>query len=57
MTSGACETVKIKHENDFGNDHLVINKSDFDPEKHELFDGDEVDIQSANVSQLRSNVR
>lgn len=33
------ETVKIKHSDADGNDHLIINKSDFDPNKHELFDG------------------
>jgi hypothetical protein len=30
-----CNTVRIKADNDQG--HIVINESDFDPTKHELF--------------------
>ncbi|MEO6532852.1 MAG: hypothetical protein ABIO06_04670 [Pseudolysinimonas sp.] len=33
-----ADTVKIKHSDDEGNDHLIINKTDFDPAKHDLYD-------------------
>lgn len=32
-----CETVKIKSTDPEQGDHVVINKEDFDAEKHELF--------------------
>ena len=32
------ETVKIKPSHPSQGDHVLINKSDFDPDKHELFD-------------------
>lgn len=39
------DTVKIKHSDDEGNDHLIINKSDYDPSVHTLYQGQpEVDL-------------
>ncbi|SHG79579.1 hypothetical protein SAMN02745157_4854 [Kaistia soli DSM 19436] len=35
---GDIETVKIKHGD---GDYAIINRTDFDPEKHELHDGDQ----------------
>ena len=35
----AVETVRIKHSDDHGNDTLVINKSEYDPSKHQLAEG------------------
>lgn len=35
------DTIKIKHSDDEGNDHMIINKADYDPDKHELFDTDQ----------------
>jgi hypothetical protein len=34
------DTVKIKHSDDHGNDHLIINRSDYDPNKHQLHEED-----------------
>lgn len=38
--SETCETVKIKDANAPGG-HVIINKSDFDEDKHELLDAGE----------------
>lgn len=39
MSQYACKTVKIKSDAPGHDGHIVINESDFDPEKHELLDG------------------
>jgi len=38
------ETVKIKPSHESQGDHVVINKADFDPQKHELL---ECDVEAA----------
>jgi hypothetical protein len=46
------ETVKIKPSHESQGDHVVINKADFDPEKHELLvrDADSAPADAAPVS-------
>jgi hypothetical protein len=65
MNNTHPETVKIKHSDDHGNDHLIINKSDFDPNKHELFEGETAEFvnngtddgrEAARRLQLKHNV-
>jgi hypothetical protein len=34
------ETIKIKPSHESQGDHVVINKADFDPERHELLECD-----------------
>jgi hypothetical protein len=46
------ETVKIKPSHESQGDHVVINKADFDPEKHELLvrDADAAPADAAPAS-------
>ena len=37
------DTLKVKHKDDAGNDHMIINRSDYDPKKHKLFEGENDD--------------
>jgi hypothetical protein len=49
------DTVKVKHSDELGNDHLIINRSDFDPSKHELH-GDEIPGTEASLSDEEKDV-
>ncbi|BCV49567.1 hypothetical protein [Shewanella algae] len=43
------ETVKIKPENETQGEFVVINKCEFDPDKHELFEQKEASIGIADL--------
>lgn len=44
------ETIKVKPWGEGQGDHVVINKDDFDPEKHQLFD----ETEQVEATQKRS---
>jgi hypothetical protein len=50
------DTIKIKPWHESQGDHVVINKGDFDPDKHELLDGEaevSVDIEVSGDAPVR----
>ncbi len=48
------ETIKVKPWGKDQGDFVVINKEDFDPEVHELLDGEPDGAKKATVAELRS---
>jgi hypothetical protein len=44
------DTIKIKPWHESQGDHVVINKADFDPEKHELLEGETEVLAGAEAS-------
>lgn len=47
------ETIKVKPWGKDQGDFVIINKSDFDPEVHELLDGEPEGAKKATVAELR----
>ena len=48
------ETIKVKPWGKDQGDFVVINKTDFDPEVHELLDGEPDGAKKATVAELRA---
>lgn len=48
------ETIKVKPWGKDQGDFVIINKSDFDPEVHELLDGEPDGAKKATVAELRA---
>ena len=48
------ETIKVKPWGKDQGDFVVINKEDFDPEVHELLDGEPDGAKKATVAELRA---
>lgn len=48
------ETIKVKPWGKDQGDFVIINKSDFDPELHELLDGEPDGAKKATVAELRA---
>lgn len=48
------ETIKVKPWGKDQGDFVIINKSDFDPELHELLDGEPDGAKKATVADLRA---
>lgn len=48
------ETIKVKPWGKDQGDFVIINKSDFDPEVHEMLDGEPDGAKKATVAELRT---
>ena len=48
------ETIKVKPWGKDQGDFVIINKDDFDPEVHELLDGEPDGAKKATVAELRA---
>lgn len=49
----SCKTIKIKPSHESQGDYVLINESDFDASKHELFEVDPEGAKKATVAELR----